>query len=32
MLGALRESWDEDPVKEMATTNEGHIGKHIREM
>lgn len=24
--------WDEDPVKETATTNEGHIEKHTGEM
>lgn len=33
ILESLREGeWDEDPVKETATTNEGDIGKHTGEM
>lgn len=30
--GSTEGEWDEDPVKETATTGKGHIGKHIREM
>lgn len=30
--GITEGEWDEDPVKETATTNEGDVGKHIGEM